>query len=107
MQQPQSRSVATAISRAMGPLSCPEYRRLLLTCYMLLARAQMLSLALTVVEPFATPGLLRMIRRWFDRLKADSAEFSRALRARNIRRPAPRPIAPPPPSSGPYRNPWL
>lgn len=107
MQHPQSRSVAAALNRAIGPLSCPEYRRLFVTCYVLLARAQLLSLTLTVVEPFATPGLLRMIKRWFDRLKGDAAEFSRNLRARRIPPPVPKRIPLPPASSGPYRNPWL
>ena len=103
MQHPQSRLA----NRAMGALSSPEYRRLLVMCYILLARAQLLSLMLTLVQPFATPGLLRMITRWFVRLKADAAEFSRALRARNIPPAVPRPVRAPPVSIGPYQNPWL
>ena len=107
MQHPQSRSVAGALSRAVGPLSCPEYRRLMITFYLLLARAQLISVTVTLVQPFATPGLLRLIRRWFDHLKADSAEFSRTLRARKIPPSVPRTVPGPTVSSGPYQNPWL
>ena len=107
MQHPQSRSVAAVTIRTLGRLSCPESRRLVIKCYVLLARAQVLSLTLTVVGPFATPGLTQLIRRWFDRLKTDATEFSRSLRAHNVAPPVPKSIPALPVSSGPYQNPWV
>ena len=107
MRKPGSGWFAASFNRALGPLACPEYRRLLLLSHVLLTRARLLNAALTIIEPIATPGSVRLLRRWHQSLKTDVAAFYAALRARNIPKWSPASTATPPVTTGEFQNPWL
>ncbi len=89
------------------PLYYPEYRNLLIRSHWLSVRLGLLSMFVVVLPAFATPGLLRLVRAWLDRLRADVAEFGRLVRMPRTRLPAP--IAQCTPQAGNERelqNPW-
>jgi hypothetical protein len=85
----------------------PEYRKLLIRSYVLSLRLELLCTFFSVVSPFATPGLLRMIRGWLDQLRRDVAEFGRVVRMPRARIAIPREQATPRAGhdSG-FQNPW-
>ena len=113
MQIPTHGPVWRAVRWVLVPLFYPEYRRLLFRTYVLSIRLELLCMLFAVVSPFATPGLLLLLRRWFENLRRDVAEFGRVVRARNAGRATPiaasaRPATMPARSlSGEFQNPWL
>ena len=80
MRQPMQGPVWRTLGRVLVPLYYPEYRRLLIRSYVLLARLELLSTFCAVVSPFATPALLRIVHRWLDQLRDDVAEFGHMVR---------------------------
>jgi hypothetical protein len=107
MQKTTSDLVWRILGSILAPLCCPEYRRLLIRSYVLTARLELLCIFFAVTSPFATPGLLMLVRRWLDGLREDVAEFGRLVRSRRARVAIPR--AQPTPqisSEGEYQNPW-
>jgi hypothetical protein len=113
MQMPTQGPVWRAVRWVLVPLVYPEYRRLVIRTYVLSIRLELLCTLFAVVSPFATPGLLLLLRRWFDNLRVDVAEFGRAVRARKAGAVASiGATAPPAPVaarslSGEFQNPWL
>jgi hypothetical protein len=93
--------VARFISWLLVPILYSDYRRMMIRCHMLSVRLALLSLLVSVVSPFATPGLLRLLRGWFERLRADVGEFGRAVHT-SRRRTTP-PMAP----VAEWQNPWV
>jgi len=71
-----------AVRRVLVPLCVPEYRRMVARFYLLSMRLELLCALFAVVSPFATPGVLLLLRRWFENLRADVAEFGRLVRSR-------------------------
>jgi hypothetical protein len=60
-----------------------------------------------VVSPFATPGLLQLVRRWLERLREDVAEFGRLVRMPRAQVTIPRAqTAPRIGNDGEFQNPW-
>lgn len=113
MQMPTQGPIWRAVRWVLVPLVYPEYRRLVIRTYVLSIRLELLCTLFAVVSPFATPGLLLLLRRWFENLRVDVAEFGRVVRARNAgaaspigARAPPAPI-PAPSLSGEFQNPWL
>ena len=107
MQKPLAELVWRISGWLLAPLCYPEYRRLLIRSYVLSARVEMLCVFFAVASPFATPGLLRFVRRWLDRLRADVAEFGRLVRAPRARVAQSRaPAMPRASGDGGYQNPW-
>lgn len=107
MQKPTPGLAWRVLGWILVPLYYPEYRRLLIRSYVLSARLGLLCAFFTVIMPFATPGLLRMIRRWLDQLRKDVAEFGRV-----VRMPCGRVTPPLAPATqrvtndGEFQNPW-
>ena len=101
MQKPMQGPVRRALNWVLVPLVHPEYRRLVTRSFILTLRLELLSAFTTVVTPFATPGLLLLIRRRSEHLRADVSEFSRHLRTCRIE--AAQLTAA---HSGGFRNPW-
>ena len=58
-----------------------DYNRLVWRSYGLTVRLKLLQGMLAVVAPIATPGLLLLMRTWFDRLARDVDAFGRTARA--------------------------
>ncbi|HUN44418.1 MAG TPA: hypothetical protein VMU81_29345 [Acetobacteraceae bacterium] len=83
MQNPTPGPVWRAVRWVLVPIFYPEYRRLVIRTYVLSIRLELLCTLFAVVSPFATPGLLLLLRRWFENLRVDVAEFGRVVRARN------------------------
>ena len=86
------------------------YRRLLFRGYVLYARVTALQVLLAVVSPFATPGIIRAIRRWFEHVAADVNALNRSVRSLRQRVAAERNARPVPVQSAApveFRNPWV
>lgn len=86
------------------------YRRLLYRGYVLYARVTALQVLLAIVSPFATPGLIRTIRRWFEHVAADVNTLNRSVRTLRLRIAAERnarPAVPQQTAPAEFRNPWL
>ena len=83
MQLPTRSPLCRAVRWVLVPLVYPEYRRLVIRTFVLSIRLELLCTLFVVVSPFATPGLLLLLRRWFENLRTDVAEFGRLVRARN------------------------
>lgn len=72
-----------------APTGAPEpenyvaYRRLLFRGYLLYARVTALQALLTLVSPFAPPGIIRAIHRWFANVALDVNALN--IAARNLR----------------------
>ena len=82
MQIPTHGPVWRAVRRMLVPLCYPEYRRMVTRFYLLSMRLELLCALFALVSPFATPGLLHLLRRRFENLRADVAEFGRLVRSR-------------------------
>jgi hypothetical protein len=80
MQKPTAMMARRIVRRLLVPLFHPDYRRLLLRSYVLSARLELLSAVSAVILPFATPSLLRLLRRQLQRLREDVAAFGRMSR---------------------------
>jgi hypothetical protein len=107
MQQPTPGPVWRFLGRILVPLYYPHYRRLLIRRYVLEARLELLCLFFTVVAPFATPGLIQLVRRWLDDLRQDVAEFGRVVRAPPAHVAIPSvPATPRVTGEGGFQNPW-
>ena len=104
MQKPTPGPVWRILGRVLVPLYYPEYRRLLIRSYVLTVRLELLCTFFAAVSPFATPGLLLIVRRWLDRLREDVAEFSRLVRMPRAHI-APR-AAPQISNESEFQNPW-
>jgi hypothetical protein len=101
MQQPHPGPIKRAVYRALVPVCYSEYRRLEARRLILSARLEVLSAVVTLVLPFATPGVVRVLRRRSDRLRADVKEFGHMVRSRRPRTEAAlRPASP-------FQNPWV
>lgn len=86
------------------------YRRLLVRGYVLYARVTALQVLLTVVSPFATPRIIRAIRRWFENVATDVNALNRAVRNLRLRIAAERnarPAVAEPSIPAEFRNPWV
>jgi hypothetical protein len=98
------KSIPGPVWRVLGwilvPLYFPHYRRLLIRSCVLSARLELLCTVFAVVSPFATPGLLRVIRGWLDQLRDDVAEFGRSVRAPRS------PLLPHAGAETSFQNPW-
>jgi hypothetical protein len=91
------------------PLFYPDYRRLMIRSCMLSVRLELLCTFFAVIAPFATPGLLRMVRRWLDQLRTDVTEFGRLVSMKRARAHAmlPQPRASPQVANDSvFQNPW-
>lgn len=107
MQKPTPGPVWRILGRVLVPLYYPEYRRLLIRSYVLSARLELLCTLFAVVSPFATPALLRVVRRWLDQLRDDVAEFGRLVRMPHARVTIPcAQVTPRVGSDSEFRNPW-
>ena len=107
MQKPIPGVVWRVLGRVLVPLYYPEYRRLLIRSYVLSARLELLCCFFTLISPFATPGLLLLVRRWLEQLREDVAEFGRLVRRPRARISLPSMQAAPRISNdGGYENPW-
>lgn len=82
MQKPTHGPIWRALNWVLVPLCYPEYRRLVTRSFILSLRLEMLCALFAVLSPIATPGLLLLLRRWFDNLRSDVADFRRLVRAR-------------------------
>jgi hypothetical protein len=108
MQKPTPGPFWRTLGWVLVPLYHPEYRRLLIRSYVLSARLELLCTLFAIVSPFATPAVLRVIRRWLDHLRDDVAEFGR--RVRMPRAPVTIPCARVTPqisAETEFRNPWI
>jgi hypothetical protein len=107
MQKPTPGLAWRILGRILVPLYYPEYRKLLFRSYVLSARLELLCTFFAVVSPFATPGLLRMVRGWLDRLREDVAEFGRLVRMPrgHVTRPRTR-VTPQVGNDSGFQNPW-
>jgi hypothetical protein len=107
MQKPSPGPVWRILGWVLVPLYYPEYRRLLIRSYVLSVRLELLCSFFAVIAPFATPGLLRIIRHWLDGLREDVAEFGRLVRMPRARvmLPSPR-VTPQVGSDSGFQNPW-
>jgi hypothetical protein len=87
------------------------YRKLLFRGYVLYARVTALQCLLAVVSPFATPGIIRAIRRWFEHVATDVNALNRAVRSLRLRIAAERHARPAMQRTAPvvteFRNPWV
>lgn len=99
MQQPTHGPIRRALNWVLVPLYYPEYRRLAMRSFVLSLRLELLCTLLALVSPFATPGLLRLLFRWFEQLRWDVAELGRMVRSQ--RAPLPRRLG-----QGEFQNPW-
>jgi hypothetical protein len=64
----------------MLPFYERDYRQLLLRSYVLVVRARVLECAVILAMPFATVGLVALLRRQSDALAADTVIFRRHVR---------------------------
>ncbi|HEY1930433.1 MAG TPA: hypothetical protein VGG99_00330 [Acetobacteraceae bacterium] len=87
------------------------YRRLLYRGYVLYARVTALQCLLAVVSPFATPGIIRAIRRWFEHVATDVNALNRSVRSLRLRIAAERKAQSVLERTAPvmveFRNPWV
>lgn len=111
MTSPSDPATARASARTPDMENYVEYRRLLYRGYVLYARVTALQCLLTVVSPFATPGIIRTIRRWFDHVAADVNTLNRSVRNLRLRIAAERNARPvverAPAVVTEFRNPWV
>lgn len=97
MQNSDTRPVGRGIDQEQLSLY-RDYRRLVVRSYVLRLRIGWLNVLVTVLGPFALLGLMPVLRRWFDNVKQDVAEFSRVSRAFRVQlRAQPRE----------FQNPWV
>ena len=101
MQKPTPGPVGRALNWTLVLLYYPEYRRLATRRFMLSARLELLCAVLTLVSPFASAGVLRLLRLWFEHLRTDVAEFGRLVRTRPIR------LRSQLGNDSGYQNPWI
>lgn len=98
MHKPNSEPLGQDIDRARSAALHREYHRLLIMGYMIRLRLGGLQALVTLLSPFITPGLLAMLRRWFESVRGDVTEFSHSCRALRVElRARPRP----------FQNPWV
>ncbi|HUB14115.1 MAG TPA: hypothetical protein VMB34_19350 [Acetobacteraceae bacterium] len=112
MQKPTHGPIWRALNWVMVPLLYPEYRRLVTRSFVLSLRLELLCAAFSLISPFATPGLLLLMRQRFDNLRADVAEFGRLVRARRAAIPeqctaATTAVAGAASPCGEFQNPWV
>jgi hypothetical protein len=115
MQQLPAPPTWRLIDWIIVPIYRPEYRRLLLWSFTLSMRLQLLSLMVTIVSPVATPGLLLLLRRRFENLRIEVAEFKRAVHAprsrlllqREMELARQAPVAVEATTATAYENPWV
>lgn len=114
MQQSPARPSWRLTDWIVIPLCHPEYRRLMWWCFTLTVRLELLSLMVTLASPIVTPGLVLMLRDRFETLRAEAAEFRRAVYApqsrlvlqRETAAPREQPVAMRPQPAPVYENPW-
>lgn len=107
MQQPRTGLAWRILRRITVPLCYPEYRRLLVRSFVLSMRLELLCAVSTVILPFATPSLLRLLRGQLQRLREDVAEFSRLLRLSRLPATVPRvQVVQHITEVSEFRNPW-
>jgi hypothetical protein len=107
MQKSSPGPVLRILAWVLVPIVYPDYRRLLIRSYVLTARLELLLTFFAVVAPFATPSLLRLVRGWLDRLRADVAEFGRQVRSPRGRvTAAPARVTPRMGGEREFQNPW-
>ena len=98
MHKPNSELLGQGSDGARLTALYREYRRLLIKGYLIRLRLGGLRALVMLLSPFLTPGLLAMLRRWFEKLRGDTTEFSSLCRAfRMEHRGRPRP----------FQNPWV
>lgn len=110
MTGPTDPPAPRAPTRAPEPENHVAYRRLLFRGYVLYARVTVLQVLLTAVSPFATPGIIRAIRGWFENVATDVNALNSAAHKLRLRIAAER-------QAGPavaertipleFQNPWL
>jgi hypothetical protein len=91
----------------MLPALDPDFRRLVLWSYRLFIRLQMMSWLMSLTAPFATAGVLMMLRRRSDALSVEVAALKRAVRDRRSRTAMGARVVPARPSAVPVGNPWV
>lgn len=115
MQPPPAPSTWRLIDWILVPICRPDCRRLVLWSFTLSLRLTLLRLLLSIVLPIATPGMLLLVRHWFEALRAEAAEFRRAVYAprsrlvlqREADKARPKPAAAETISATACQNPWL
>jgi len=81
-----------------------DFRQLVLQSYSLTIRVRLLHWMVTLVSPFATHGLLRVLRAWFDGLEQEVEVFGSAVRGQRRRNATRRAEAE---RAKGFRNPWI
>jgi hypothetical protein len=102
MQNPQRSSLLRTLDWLLVPLLHAEYRRMMFRCCVLSARLEVLCTVSAVLSPFATPGMLQVMRRWSDQLARDVADFKRIVRVQ----PVPTVARVSKAVAVPFQNPW-